>query len=64
MLTFFRHAMQTTEKRYKRTVVIGYGVPALIILATIITEFTADRCMSIRPRFDEKGCFFASKYAS
>ena len=41
--------------------VIGYSCPTLIVLCTLITEFSAPECALLRPRFEEK-CFFAGNW--
>jgi len=45
----------------RRKVPIGYGIPALICLVTLIVEVTAPQCSPIRPRFGHKTCLFYGK---
>ena len=37
-----------------KQIVIGYGVPLLVVLVTVIVELTAPRCSSYSPRFGHK----------
>jgi len=44
-----------------KQIVIGYGVPLLVVLVTVIVELTAPRCSSYSPRFGHKSCLFFGK---
>merc|ERR1712080_654468 len=44
-----------------KKMLIGYGIPATISLATFIVEVTAPRCAEIRPKFGHKSCLFYGK---
>ena len=47
------------QVRYRKTIVMSYGFPALVSICTLIAEYSSPRCSSFRPRFGEEGCFFA-----
>ena len=47
------------QVRYRKTIVLSYGFPALVSICTLIAEYSSPRCSSFRPRFGEEGCFFA-----
>ena len=46
---------------YIRCCLIGYTVPAVTCLCTMISELSLDRCAWGKPRFGEDSCFFAGK---
>lgn len=45
----------------QRKAPIGYGIPAFIVLITLVVEITAPQCSSIRPKFGDKSCLFNGK---
>merc|ERR1719376_1235415 len=44
-----------------KQILVGYGVPLLIVLVTIIVEVSAPTCASYNPRFGHKTCLFFGK---
>jgi len=44
-----------------KQILVGYGVPLLIVVLTLIVELSAPRCASYNPRFGHKSCLFFGK---
>ena len=42
-------------------IALGYGIPLIISIFTLIVEFTSPRCAIYRPRFGEETCFFSGR---
>ena len=51
----------TSLHTYYMRCLIGYTVPAVTCLCTMISELSLDRCAWGKPRFGEDSCFFAGK---
>jgi len=46
------------NKYLAKVMLIGYGVPALIVIAMIIIELAVDKCSAIHPGFGNRSCLF------
>ena len=58
---FRRKERESAKKRYYWELLIGYGIPILIVLLTGIVEASAPQCSPWRPRFLDENCFFAGE---
>ena len=56
---FFHRGYPENQKRYRKTMVLGYAFPTMVSIGTLTAEYLAPKCASFRPRFGEEGCFFA-----
>ena len=55
--------MGASSTKHRRNVVIGYSIPSVITLLTLIAEMSLGRCAWGKPRFGEESCFFAGTYS-
>lgn len=53
--------LPSSDTKYIRTVIYSYLIPLVIIILTLIVEYTAPECASFRPRFGEISCLFTDK---
>ena len=56
---FILRGYPENQKRYRKTMVLGYAFPTMVSIGTLAAEYLAPKCASLRPRFGEDGCFFA-----
>ena len=56
---YFHRGYPENQKRYRKTMVLGYAFPTMVSIGTLVAEYLAPKCASFRPRFGEDGCFFA-----
>ena len=59
---FHNRGEHCTNKRYRIEIVVGYGVPFVITLITILADSVAPKCSPLKPGIGDLSCFFTDQW--